>query len=162
VNLRTVLLIIVPVVVVAWWLLHENPEARVRNAHEDLARLVSKAEDDTNSTSFLNARALQALFAERCAITGDADAFTQIYTPEELVRTVIGVQARFDSLQLTFGELTIVFPTSDEAAVSFRATLEGRSSIGGDEAVVETRDVVSQMRNVDGEWLFSRFQLTDY
>jgi hypothetical protein len=43
-RLRFVLPIILPVIVVAGWLLYENPERDVRNAHEVPVRLVSKSD----------------------------------------------------------------------------------------------------------------------
>jgi hypothetical protein len=161
VRLGSWLLIVVPVTILAWWLFNEDPEQEVRGAHAALVRLVGKSADDANSRAILNARAFQSLFVDACEISGEAGRFVDTYSPAELFRTVAAMQSRFDSVQLTFGELAIEFPTSDEAAVSFVATVEGQAVDLEAGSVVETRNVVSRMANVDGDWLFTGFQFTD-
>lgn len=161
-RLHTLFLITLPVIIVAWWLLNEDPDQEVRDAHAELVRLVEKSAGDATGLSLLDARAFQSLFADSCEISGDANGFAGTYSPDELFGRVAAMQARFDSIELSFGELTIVFPTSDVAAVSFIVTLGAQSANQRADSVVETRNVVSQMRELDGEWLFTGFRLTDY
>lgn len=158
ISLRSWLVLFLPVAALTWWFLHDDPEERVRHAHEELVRLVSKSGEDANSTSILNARALQKLFADPSLVSGDAESLVGTYSPEEMVRTVISVQALFSSIDLTLGELTIGFPSPDEAVIRFQASLDGQSEIDGHRDVVETRDVTSRMREIDGNWLFTGFQ----
>ena len=160
-RLGSLLLIVVPVTILAWWLFNENPEREVRDAHASLVRLVSKSADDANSRALLNARAFQSLFADTCEVSGDAGRFVDTYSPEEMFRTVAALQARFDSVALVFGELTIAFPASDEASVSFIATVEGRTLNRDSDNVVQSRAVVSRMSRIDGDWLFTGFQFAD-
>jgi hypothetical protein len=65
----------------------------------------------------------------------------------------------FTSIDLTFHELDIEFPSSDDALVNFTAVLVGRSTMTGGEEAAETREVVSRLRKVEGAWLFSEFRL---
>lgn len=53
----------------AGWLLRDNAEAEVRQAHAELARLLNKFEGDATNPRLMSARVLQGLFAETCSVT---------------------------------------------------------------------------------------------
>ena len=159
-NKSVIVIIIVLLAVVAWWFLHEDPEAEVRDAHQELSRLLSKTEGDASTTTTIfNARALQGMFANSCEVTGDAEMFAGRYTPEEMVSLIIQVQGVFLNVELTFHELEIEFPAADDAIANFTAVLVGKSVIEGEEEAAETRAVVSRMHKVEGDWLFAEFKL---
>jgi hypothetical protein len=107
----------------------------------------------------LNARLLQGMFADTCEVTGDAEMLAGSYTSEEMVSTIIRVQAMFHSIELTFHELEVEFPAADDAIIHFTAVLIGQSQVTGEDKAGETREVVSRMRKVDGKWLFTEFRL---
>lgn len=158
----TVPIIVLPLIVAGWWFLQADPEAEIVSAHQTLARLISKGEDDGGGPSILETRALQNLFGDTCVVTGDAVTLAGSYAPEEMVRTILGLRARLSSVTLTFNELTVEFPASNEAVATFVAMVEGRSLRESEEHIVERRDVVSRMRQVDGDWRFFEFHLTSY
>ena len=158
---RNVIVILILLSAGAWWFLHEDPEAEVRNAHQELTRLLSKTEGEASSTMIFNARVLQSMFADTCEVTGDAEMLGGSYTPEEMVSTIIRVQGIFLSIDLTFHELEIEFPAADDAIVNFTAVLVGRSKMEGEEEAAETREVISRMRKVEGKWLFAEFRLAN-
>ena len=160
-NHRYAILILLFVAGAAWWFLQEDPEAQVRNAHETLTQLVSKAEDETGAPSIFTVQALRGLFAESCEISGDADMLVGTYSSETMVARILQVQALFHSIDLTFNDLVIEFPSADDAIANFSAVLVGRSMIDGEEDVAETRAVTSRMQKVEGDWLFSEFRLTE-
>jgi len=159
VSKRNVIVILVLVAAAAWWFLHEDAEAEVRDAHQELTRLLSKPEGEAGTTTILNARVLQSMFAESCEVTGDADAFAGSYTPEEMVSTIVRVQGLFVKVDLTFHDLVIEFPAADDAIGNFTAVLVGQSQIDGEGEAAEARDVISRMRKVDGDWVFAEFKL---
>lgn len=90
-SYRNVIVILILLSAAAWWFLHEDPEAEVRNAHQELTRLLSKTEGEASSTMIFNARVLQSMFADTCEVTGDAEMLGGSYTPEEMVSTIIRV-----------------------------------------------------------------------
>jgi len=159
VSYKNVLVIFILLSVAAWWFLHEDPEAEVRDAHQELTRLLSKTEGEASSTMIFNARVLQNMFADTCEVTGDAEILAGSYTPEEMVSTIIRVQGMFLSIDLTFHELVIEFPAADDAIVNFTAVLVGRTKMEGEEEAAETREVISRMRKVEDKWLFAEFSL---
>ena len=158
-SYKNVLVILILLSAAAWWFFHEDPEAEVRDAHQELTRLLSKTEGEASSTMIFNARALQSMFADTCEVTGDAEMLAGSYTPEEMVSTIIRVQGMFLSIDLTFHELVIEFPAADDAIVNFAAVLVGQSLMEGEEKAGETRHVISRMRKVEGKWLFAEFRL---
>ncbi len=160
-SYRNVIVILILLSAAAWWFLHEDPEAEVRNAHQELTRLLSKTEGEASSTMIFNARVLQSMFADTCEVTGDAEMLGGSYTPEEMVSTIIRVQGIFLSIDLTFHELEIEFPVADDAIVNFTAVLVGRSKMEGEEEAAETREVISRMRKVEGKWFFAEFRLAN-
>ncbi len=158
-NYKYVVGILILLSALAWWFLHEDPEAEIRDAHVELTRLLSKTEGEASSTTIFNARALQNMFADTCEVTGDAEMFAGSYTPEEMVSTLVRVQGLFLSIDLTFHDLVIEFPAVDDAIVNFTAVLVGRSRLEGEEEAGETREVISRMRKVENKWLFVEFRL---
>lgn len=156
---RNVIIGLALLLVVAWWFLREDAEAEVRAAHQELSRLLSKTEGEASGTTIVNARVLQGLFAETCRVTGDAEMLAGSYTPEEMVSTIIQVRGMFLSIDLTFHELVVEFPATENALVNFTAVLVGRSKTEGEEEAAETREVVSRLQKVKGKWLFSEFAL---
>ena len=140
-----------------WWLIRDDAEAEVRRAHAELARLLSKAEDDTGSAALLNARALQGMFADRCEVTGDAGRLAASYSPEDIARTVVGVHGLYQRIDVSFGDLAIDLSVSDVAIASFSADLVATGA-GDRIPVVEARIVTSRMSRVDGVWLFTAFE----
>jgi len=143
----------------AWWFLHEDPEAEVRDAHQKMALLLSKTEGDASSTMIINARILQSMFADTCDVIGDAEMLVGSYTPEEMASTMIRVQGLFLSIDLTFHDLVIEFPAADDAIANFTAVLVGQIQMEGEEEFGETREVISRMRKVQDKWLFAEFRL---
>ncbi|HUF72970.1 MAG TPA: hypothetical protein VMR74_08740 [Gammaproteobacteria bacterium] len=143
-----------------WWLLGEDPEARVREAHADLVQFLSKSEGDSDgSLSVLQLRALEALFAGTCDVSGDAEGLAGSYSPQELVGLIIRVRSAMTSVELQLGEITIEFPQEDVAVARFSASLDGLDSNG--ERRVQAREVESRMRDVDGAWQFVSFTLAE-
>ena len=153
---RWSLLAVALIALVAWWVLRDDDEDRVRAAHAELARLLSKTEDASTGATLLNARALDDLFAPAAEVTGDAGPLAGTYSPDDVLRTIVQVQTQFRRIDLTFGELAIEFPEADRATVRFSAELVASRP---DMTISEARNVVSRMDNVDGQWLFSRFAL---
>ena len=158
---RNVIVIVILFAAAVWWFVHEDPEAEVRDAHQELTRLLSKTEGEASSSMILNARVLQSMFADTCEVTGDAEMLVGRYTSEEMASTIFQVQAMFHSIDLTFHELEIEFPAADDAIVNFTAVLIGKSLMEGEGLVEagETRAVISRMRKVEGKWLFAGFKL---
>lgn len=160
-DYRKLIPVLLLVIGAAWWLLHSDPEAEVREAHEELRLLLQKADDASNTDAILNARVLRDLFADPVAVSGSADRLAGSYLPEEMVRTIVGVQGRFQTIDLTFSEVIIEFPARDDAIANFSAVLEGSSAIASEDDFIESRDVISRMREIDGRWRFSEFRLTE-
>jgi len=156
-NKMLLIVILALLCVAGWWLLRDDPEAEVRDAHQALVQLLSKAEGEATGTTIVNARILQSMFANNCDVTGAAEMFAGSYTPEEMVSTTIRVQGMFLIVDLAFHEMVVEFPADDDAISRFTAVLVVKSQVEGE--LAETRNVISRMRNVDGKWLFSEFRL---
>ena len=122
----------------AWWYFHEDPEAEVREAHQEFARLLSKPEGEASAIILLNSQILQRMFAASCVITGEAERFAGSYTPEEITGIIMQVRQIFTSVDLSFQDLVIEFPTEIEATTSFTARMitQGRT-----EEMIEMREV---------------------
>ena len=159
VNYRYVIVILVLLSAAAWWNLHEDPEAEVRDAHQELSRLLSKSEGEAGSAMIINARVIQSMFADTCVVSGDTEMLVGSYTPKEMAATIIRVQGIFLSIDLTFRDLAIEFLAADDAVANFTAVLVGQAQMKGEEEASETRQVVSRMRKVEDKWLFAEFTL---
>ena len=159
-SLRNLALIGTFILALAWWYLREDPQTRVRNAHVALASAMSKTDADSGELSLLQVQGLRRLFAEFCVVSGDAGAQVGRFSPEEMVRNVIRLREFFDAVELTYTEPEIRFPADDEALAEFTVTVDASARTRGGQDVLETLTVRSEMRNIDGDWVFSGFHVS--
>jgi hypothetical protein len=138
-----------------WWLLREDPEAAVRAAHEDLARIIIRSEADPDGIAVLDLRRLQGIFAPECRVAGDAGMFVGSHSPQELVAMMVAVRGSLRSVSLTVGELAIGFPDQATAVTRFSAELYADDRTG--RPVTELRQVETRMQEIDGVWQFAAF-----
>jgi hypothetical protein len=91
-------------------------------------------------------------------ISGNTGGLNGSYSPEETAALIIRVRTIFRAIELTFSEPLIEFPSPDDAIARFAAEL--RASPGYDELAdgVETREVTSRLRQIDGDWVFAAFE----
>jgi len=157
---RGLILVLLLCAIGAWWFLHDDPESRVRDAHEALRSLLLKEAGESPAAALVGARSLQNLFAEETSLTGDAGSFGGQYTPQELAATAMRMRELFSAIDLEFETLEVRLQTPDEAVGEFSATLTAtrRSGAGGDPDVREFRRVTSRLRRLDGDWRFFRFE----
>lgn len=75
VSRRNVIAISVLLLAAAWWFLHEDPEAEVRDAHQELTRLLSKSKNETAGTMLVDALVkFTAVLVGRSTMTGGEEA----------------------------------------------------------------------------------------
>jgi len=149
-------LVIVLLVLVGWWLLHDSPEEQVRAAHQELRQLLGKTEDDTATPSIRDVLAVQKLFAPQVVVSGDAEDLADRYSSEDIASLIIQTRAILRTIELDFSEPEITFPTRDTAVATFAASLQA-SYAGSDMPIDEKRDVTTQLQRLDGDWVFSAF-----
>ena len=151
------------IVLGAVWLLHDDPEARVRAAHETLRELITKEQGESPAGMLAGMRSLRRLFAEEIVVAGDAGTLAARYTDQELAATVQRIRELFASVELGIDDLEVEFPRPGEAVGRFSATLSARpaggSSAGGER--LEVRRVTSRLIESDGRWRFTAFELED-
>ncbi|HMB73205.1 MAG TPA: hypothetical protein VKQ06_06510, partial [Gammaproteobacteria bacterium] len=151
-SLRSIAIALLVCIAIVWWVVRDDPETQVRDAHLALASALNKPDGDAGSLSILELRALQQLFADDCVISGDADTLARAYNREEIAGMIVRMRGLFRSIDLTISELTISFPSDDAAVTEFSAVLNASSDTVGGGAVAETRRVTTRMRNIHGVW----------
>lgn len=158
-RLPHILLLLALVAALAFWLLRDDSEAQVRQAHADLAEFFFTAdEDSTTNLSVLDLRRLQSLFAEDVSVIGEPDDFTASYTRSEIVGLIVDLRGSFVRSELRLQDLGVEFPEPDLAVVRFAATMEAVFRDG--DRLLEAMEVESRMRDVDGRWQFFSFEIS--
>ena len=160
-SLRNLAVILIVFAAVTWWILRDDPETEVRNAHAELVQLISKTDAEAGPGLLLKARALADLFAAPSEVSGDARGLSGVYSPEELAGMIVRLRSVFNTIDLTFSELAMDFPTADDAVVEFSAQLAARPPVAEAEEFVERRNVTSRLRFIDGDWLFTEIELAE-
>jgi len=160
-TLRSLASIVVLAAALGWWYFREDPESAVRSAHAELADALKRTESEAPTLSIVRIQTLRGLFAETVVITGDAARQTGSLSPEEATRRIIGMREFFDTLDVTYSYLAISFPGDDRAVCELAARISARGANVPGEELLETLRVTSEMRNVDGHWVFSAFHVTD-
>ncbi len=155
-NLAIVLLVLFGLL---WWMLGGDPEENVSAAHTELLEQIVKTDDETAPALLLKARALADLFADPIEVSGTAEGMAGIYSPEELGNLIVRLRTVFDTIELTFSELAIEFPSDENAIVRFSAALDGQTRIAGDQGRFEERSVTTRLRLTSGDWLFTEIEL---
>jgi hypothetical protein len=159
IDRRILILLLVLLAGAIWWLLGDNPEERVRAAHQELAERLSKSEDDGENPSIRDVLAYQSMFAERVTISGDADDLGGSYAPDDIAALIIRVRTLFDTIELMFSDPVIEFPTEETAVARFTATLTVSPTLPDVTDGTETRNVTSHLQLIEGDWLFSAFEM---
>jgi hypothetical protein len=153
-----VALILILIAGAAWWLLSQDVEAQIYEAHRELARLVNKTEDEGSMPSVLDTLKIQVLFADRCEVSGDADQLIGAYTPDEMAGLIIRARGLFRTIELSFSEIVIELRADDDAIARFMAELRASGDLDASAEVHETRSVTSRLRKIDGDWRFSELK----
>jgi len=154
-----ILLLLAMVAAIAFWLLRDDSEARVRRAHADLAEFLVTSDDDSAAAlSVLDLRRLQSLFAENVSVTGEPDGTATTYTPSQIVGLIVDLRASFIRSELRLQDLRVEFPEPGLAVSRFSATMDAVFRDGDD--LFEEMGVESRMRNVDGRWQFWSFDIS--
>jgi hypothetical protein len=158
-SFRNLAFVLVLLFGLLWWMLGGDPEAEIRAAHTQLREQIVKTDDETAPALLLKARALADLFADPIEVSGSAEGMAGIYSPEELGNLIVRLRTVFDTIELTFSELVIEFPSDENAIVRFSAALNGRTRIAGDQGRLERRSVTTRLRLTGGDWLFTEIEL---
>ena len=156
---RILILLLVLIAGALWWLLSGSPEERVRAAHQELAERLSKTGDDSQTPTIRDVLAYQAMFAEQVTLVGEAGDLGGSYTPEDMAGLIVRVRAIFESIELSFTDPIIDFPAEDTAVTRFTAEAVISPTLQEITDGTETRAVTSRMQLVEGDWLFTHFEL---
>jgi hypothetical protein len=145
-----------------WWmLLGPSPEGQIRAQLETLCRLVSKQADEKGVQAALKGRALPPLFAHPVEIRGDAGPVAGVHTPTGLASLIASGRAGLHTIDLTTTDLTVEIRSPGEADISFTGRLRVNASPAGGGADVTYRQIAAHLRNVDGAWVFSTFNVVN-
>jgi uncharacterized protein YchJ len=98
---------------------------------------------------------LGELFAPTCVLEVDRYGLAGTYTPGEVSSQAARARPRLARLVLSFHDLQVRFPTKDTAEAEFTARVVAQWDSGG--AVEDTAEVRSELRRIEGKWLFCRF-----
>lgn len=155
---RLLVLLLAVLAGLSWWWLRPDAEDRVRAAHQDLARLLSKSADDGAKPIFIDSLRFQAMFADSCELSGEAGGLIGAYTPEAMAGLIIRTRSLFERIDLDIGELAVELRAPDDALARFTAELTASSASEDRAPLSETRSVISRMQRVDGDWRFAEFR----
>jgi hypothetical protein len=136
-----------------------SAERQVVRQFGRLSESVAKSPDEKPFEMTRKMRRLRALFNDPCEFSSHLDVLTGTYSPEELSALAVRGRAQFSRLELTFYDLDVEFPEERTAKVMLTATLRGHL-VNGD-AANETREMESTLRKVEGDWVFSAFQVVE-
>ena len=159
-TLRSLALVCLLAVGVLLWVFNDDPEADVRSAHAALESLIDKDAPESAAAAAVLSLSLRDLFAAQVTVRGAAGGLAGVYTPEDLAGTIVRVRAAAQSVDVSFGELSISFPESDAALTEFSAELFAEIRTAG-QTRTESRRVSSRMHDVDGRWLFTELEFAE-
>lgn len=145
---------------VAYWLFApEDPARAIRERCEELARRVSKAENEGSVASLGAAQGLSGLFVEGCRFKLDQPRLEGEFSREAIASRALLFRAQFTRFTVTLHDFEAKLPGPGEAEAEFSALLAGTPVSG--ETVREARDIKARLRKVDGKWLIESVEAAD-
>ncbi len=155
VNRKVVIWIVCAVIlaVAAWVFLLPSEEKRVKRQFSRLCAEVGKAPNEGMLETALRLRRAEALFAPSCLVEIGEQWIDGATDAASLVAQGFQARMQFASMTLGFSDFKIAFPKDDQASCEVIAKLVGVATSGGN--VDEAREMVWELRKLDGSWRFS-------
>ncbi len=141
-----------------WWILRApSPEARIEAQLRTLCELVGRKADEKATQTALKSLSLSSLFANPVEIRGDSGPVARSHAPRELAALILRYRVASGTVDLSYADLSVEVLSPEEASIRFTARLRGGSDGPGD----TYREVTARLRLVEGEWVFSHFNVVN-
>jgi len=136
--------------------LHPSDETRIRQQVEALAMRFSKPAAEPAAAMAVKMQRFGELFADTCELDLQGFHGNGTFTSSEIVSHAARVRSGFHAVRLTFPDVVVRVETKTEAA----ATVTARLRVDHDPSrfTEDTREIICQLRKVDGVWRFAAFR----
>lgn len=145
--------------VIAFLLLGQSDEARIRATLAQLAERVSNEGQAQQLEIVADARAASRLFSEPFTLELPKDPYnvTERYSVEEIERYIIATRTRHRHVELSFEAITVRIADASNA----QAFVSARVLIGTDPPAVDAVEALTvAFRKIDGTWRIARMAAT--
>ena len=161
VNLKNIIIFVLVAVVgvFAAFYFFQSEESKVKKKFNLLSELGSREPGENKLALTVKNKQFKGLFTENCAIEFPAYSISKTFPAQEFARIVFGVLLQYSEYSPRFYDIGIQIPSENSANAVFTAKLTGKLPSG--EYVQDIHEVESTLSKIDGEWLFSGFEVVD-
>lgn len=156
------LVVVIVLIIGGCYLYHRylvGDEAKIRSAFQDLGHYASKSGKGGTTKMVLKTNAVAYLFADPCSLEVGGTFLSGDYSREEITANAVRARSMFKRVTLSFYDLTVDLTAPDRAVTVFTARLTGETKTGNN--ISETREMRSELKKIDGKWLFSNFSVVE-
>ena len=144
----------------AWRFLSPSEERRIIKMFDKTSELLSKNGGEPIITAAAKARALAELVAPGAHLEIEERNISISIGGEALARQIVIAREQTLSINITFEEISVVFPDEDTALVSADVLFKGTSDLLGFSGR-DTRELATTLKrdSSSGDWLFTDIRL---
>ncbi len=151
--------VLVLAVIIAYFVLHESEEEKVKKQFAALSEYVSKNADENNIALAAKAKKVQNLFAEKCELGISVYSISGIYQRNDISSLMLSSRSYYSKLTLDFHDIIVNFSEDARAIVNLTANLKGKLSSG--EYTDDTHELECVLVKIEDEWVISEIEIVE-
>lgn len=124
-----------------------------------LAEAICKEAGEKPITTGIQAKNLEPLFGGSCTFSVEEHGLTGTFTRDEIVRYAPAARLRFTTIDLTFTDFSMEYPSDGSAVVSVTARFIGSRGQAGE--MDEIIELEVHLRESEEGWVFTDFTAVD-
>ncbi len=161
VNAKTILIAIVVIAagVYAAFYLFESEESKIKKQFKLMSEVIAKDAGENKLALAVKTAKLKSLLAEKCSVDYEARSIERNFSSREIAQIVARVLMQYKECSTNFVDIGIEISGEAEASAVFTVELNGKT-LSGDH-VEDIHEVESELRKIEGEWVFHDFKLVD-
>jgi hypothetical protein len=145
--------------IVAFFILSQTEEERVKRQFSVIAEKVRKTEKETPFVAAAKANGIKELFADTCTVHAPAYSFSRNISNQDLPSLVLTTRSRYSEMSLAFYDFLIEFPEEATAQVNLTARIVGKLTTG--KYVDDVHELKCKLQKTEGTWLLKEIEVVE-
>lgn len=153
-----ILLLVIVAVGFALFRFLPSEEKAIRKQLTVFAQNTSKKSDEKTVEGLRKSRRIVSLFHDPCRISIDTADFIGTFSRQQIMDRITMVRAAYNTVSLTFHDISIHFSEEKTADVRMTLRLNGQRQ---NYTVADVQEISATLEQIDGDWLFTSVRIVE-